>query len=85
MGVETIDCRKVAELVGIKTFINEFVAYTALAKYINNQKNLTWYEGLYNTTVYNDTWHYQGGDIVYKYLNITLENGVLQVCNSSNF
>ncbi|XP_071506310.1 solute carrier family 28 member 3-like [Diadema antillarum] len=31
MGVEWADCRTVAELIGIKTFINEFVAYERLA------------------------------------------------------
>jgi len=86
MGVETADCRKVAELVGTKTFINEFVAYTELAKYIDNAKNLTWYEGLANQTisntsdsVYNSTWHYVDGDIVYDDLNITLTGGILSV------
>eukprot|EP00058_Branchiostoma_floridae_P022180 XP_002607670.1 hypothetical protein BRAFLDRAFT_123273 [Branchiostoma floridae] len=37
MGVEWKDCRLVAELIGIKTFLNEFVAYEALAKIINNR------------------------------------------------
>lgn len=39
MGVEWSDCHRVAELIGIKTFLNEFVAYDHLAKYINNRKN----------------------------------------------
>ncbi|XP_078666868.1 solute carrier family 28 member 3-like isoform X2 [Branchiostoma floridae x Branchiostoma belcheri] len=37
MGVEWKDCRLVAELIGIKTFLNEFVAYEALAKIIKNR------------------------------------------------
>ncbi|CAH1251934.1 SLC28A3 [Branchiostoma lanceolatum] len=37
MGVEWRDCRLVAELIGIKTFLNEFVAYEALAKIIKNR------------------------------------------------
>lgn len=78
MGVDVVDCRRVAELIGIKTFINEFVAYTALAKYIDNQNNLTWYENKYNSTMYNTTWHYDGADIVYDLRNITLEKGILQ-------
>jgi hypothetical protein len=32
MGVHQADCRVVGELIGIKTFINEFVAYEALSK-----------------------------------------------------
>ena len=31
MGVEPVDCRRVAELVGLKITINEFVAYTRLS------------------------------------------------------
>ncbi|XP_071941628.1 solute carrier family 28 member 3-like [Antedon mediterranea] len=34
MGVEWNDCRLVAELIGIKTFINEFVAYERLGEII---------------------------------------------------
>ncbi|KAJ8314278.1 hypothetical protein KUTeg_008839 [Tegillarca granosa] len=85
MGVEMVDCRKVAELIGVKTFVNEFVAYTELSVYINNQKNLTWYEGLVNTTsnstnlTYTGAWYYNKGDIVYNDLNITLVGGLLQV------
>ena len=30
MGVAQEDCRQVAELIGIKTFVNEMVAYTEL-------------------------------------------------------
>ena len=30
MGVNIEDCRKVAKLIGIKTFVNEFVAYLEL-------------------------------------------------------
>lgn len=86
MGVDTGDCPRVAELVGIKTFINEFVAYTELSVYIDNAKNLSWYEGLAhgnnsNVTsgVFNATWRYVNGDIVYDDLNITLVGGVLSV------
>ncbi|XP_071826551.1 solute carrier family 28 member 3-like [Apostichopus japonicus] len=39
MGVEVKDCRIVAELVGYKTFLNEFVAYGKLAEYIANRQN----------------------------------------------
>ncbi|XP_033101705.1 solute carrier family 28 member 3-like isoform X2 [Anneissia japonica] len=36
MGVEWKDCGIVAELIGTKTFVNEFVAYDRLAGYIND-------------------------------------------------
>ena len=78
MGVETEDCRRVAELIGVKTFINEFVAYTELSKYIHNRENLTWYEG-YNSTLFNSTWHYDGDNIEYDHMNITPNKGVLHV------
>lgn len=32
MGVEWNDCLKVSELIGVKTFINEFVAYDQLGE-----------------------------------------------------
>ena len=81
MGTHMEDCRKVAKLVGIKTFVNEFVAYMSLSVYIDNVKNLTWYEGLGNLTLNgtSPTWHYNNDDIVYDHLNITLEGGVLDV------
>ena len=31
MGVEWVDCEKVAKLIGLKTLVNEFVAYKELA------------------------------------------------------
>ncbi len=39
MGVEWDDCGKVAELLGIKTFINEFVAYERLSELISNRQS----------------------------------------------
>ena len=38
MGVEWRDCDVVAELLGIKTFLNEFVAYAKLSDYIKNRQ-----------------------------------------------
>ncbi|XP_073256992.1 solute carrier family 28 member 3-like isoform X4 [Porites lutea] len=38
MGVEWRDCDVVAELLGIKTFLNEFVAYAKLSEYIKNRQ-----------------------------------------------
>ena len=39
MGVSWEDCPEVASLMGTKTIINEFVAYTQLAELINNREN----------------------------------------------
>ena len=38
MGVQWKDCGAVAELLGIKTFLNEFIAYEQLGKLIENRK-----------------------------------------------
>lgn len=40
MGVEWKDCDVVAELLGTKTFLNEFIAYTQLAGFIKNRQAL---------------------------------------------
>ena len=40
MGVSWDDSFKVAELLGIKTFVNEFVAYEQLAKLIKNRRQM---------------------------------------------
>ena len=45
MGVDVSDCSKVAELIGFKTFINEFVAYSELGKLIENRKIFDAYVG----------------------------------------
>ncbi|EDV25380.1 uncharacterized protein TRIADDRAFT_24504 [Trichoplax adhaerens] len=37
MGVEWKDAHRVAELIGMKTFLNEFIAYDALSKLIKNR------------------------------------------------
>ncbi|XP_077999990.1 solute carrier family 28 member 3-like [Glandiceps talaboti] len=39
LGVEWEDCRIIAGLIGIKLFLNEFVAYEKLAELINNREN----------------------------------------------
>ena len=36
MGVEIKDCEKVARLIGVKTFLNEFIAYRELGTLIKN-------------------------------------------------
>ena len=41
MGVEWSDCTKVAKLVGVKTFLNEFLAFGQLSVFIKNRKNMT--------------------------------------------
>lgn len=38
MGVDWIDCPLVAQLLGTKTFLNEFIAYDRLGDYIKNRE-----------------------------------------------
>ena len=57
MGVEIIDCRKVAQLIGIKTFLNEFIAYQELGQFIDNRR--LFYEHVAN----NGSWYERGDDI----------------------
>ena len=40
MGVEFDDCRKVARMIGVKTFLNEFIAYRYLGDLIINKAAL---------------------------------------------
>ncbi|XP_069114634.1 solute carrier family 28 member 3-like [Argopecten irradians] len=84
MGVDVADCRKVAEMIGTKIFINELVAYTELSVYMANKQNLTWYEQKtqnMSSLIANGSdvtrWYYSGEDIVYADLNITLRKGIL--------
>ena len=76
MGVPPTDCRIVGKLIGIKTFINEFVAYDSLSTIIKNDANLTWYTSHSN---YTGGYRYEGLDITYTDFNHTLVGGVLKV------
>ncbi|XP_061179507.1 solute carrier family 28 member 3-like [Saccostrea echinata] len=80
MGVDTQNNNifKVAELIGYKTFVNEFYAYGKLSVYIHNRENLTWYENLpKNDSTFTGRWHYSGDDIVYEDFDHILEKGLL--------
>ncbi|XP_048753864.2 solute carrier family 28 member 3-like isoform X2 [Ostrea edulis] len=92
MGTDVPDCRRVAELIGIKTFTNEFVAYTELSHLIENKKNFTDYTAHWNSS---SDWYYRGEDIILPYVNQTLKNGIISekseviatyaLCGFSNF
>ena len=70
MGVSIDDCRKMAELIGVKIFINEFVAYKDLSVLIDNSRTFRDYNG---------TWTRLNDDIHLHDTNITLVGGVLHV------
>ena len=81
MGIHIKDCSKVAQLIGIKTVINEFVAYESLSQLISNRKLLD--QHIMN----NGSWNWSREDIVLSHLNgssTILENGIIEV-NMSGF
>jgi len=76
MGVHLADCRKVAGLIGTKTFLSEFIAYLQLSQLIGNRKALKGH------MANNGTWHWSGDDVVLTSVGLedtVLTNGVISV------
>lgn len=76
MGVDSDDCRKVAQLIGTKTFLNEFVAYSDLSVFIDNRGS--WLEHVNN----NGSWYSSGDDVIMTSPganDTTLTNGIMSV------
>jgi len=76
MGVNVPDCRKVAELIGIKTFINEFVGYLYLSQLIRNR------HALESHVANNGTWHWLDDNVILTAPGLddtVLKNGVITV------
>ncbi|XP_060589512.1 sodium/nucleoside cotransporter 2-like [Ruditapes philippinarum] len=73
MGVEPDDCRKVAELVGVKTFTNEFIAYGDLKVLIQNRKDLGNYTDFFNTT----DWFWKDENVVLNITGAVLKGGFI--------
>ncbi|KAL5006302.1 hypothetical protein ScPMuIL_015108 [Solemya velum] len=93
MGTDADDCFKLAELIGIKTFTNEFIAYLRLSKLIQNGKVFNNYTSFYNAT---GSWYAENGNIVLgDWQNTTLIGGYMSakselistyaLCGFSNF
>ncbi|XP_076437352.1 putative transporter HI_0519 [Babylonia areolata] len=80
MGVDGSDVFKLGELIGTKTFLNEFYAYTELAVYIKNRKNFEDYQMNYTLglpTHPTGYWEYLGDDIYLKDIKMTLIGGLM--------
>lgn len=77
MGADVADCPKVAELLGVKTFVNEYLAYSQLGDLISNR--LRWQEHIAN----NGTYYYVGQDIALHGTDNILINGFLSVSTIS--
>ena len=80
MGVEVGDCRIVGRMVGIKTFINEFIAYEDLGRVKANRK-------MYDSLIRKgsvDKWIVDGSsNWIHKEANVTLSGGVISVSSPS--
>nr|AKN21617.1 slc28a-2 [Schmidtea mediterranea] len=74
IGIDYRDCFKVAELFGIKIFLNEFIAYQKLGTMINNKQ-------IYDAVNWSITTAEQmGDDLVLFGLNKTvLKNGIILI------
>lgn len=73
LGTSLSDVRKVAGMIGTKTFLNEFVAYAELGVYISNTQTYNEYlsDSTYNgTTTVND-------DVIINYTGEVLKGGIL--------
>ena len=76
MGVNVADCRKVAEMIGTKTFLNEFVAYSQLSQLIHNRETLE------RHVTDNGTWYWHDDDVILTspgFNDTVLTNGVITV------
>ena len=73
MGIDIADCGRVAELLGVKIFLNMIVAYTRLAELMANR------EALEAHLAANGTFSSVGRDVILHEVNVTLANGVMQV------
>ena len=76
IGVSVPDCRKVAELIGTKTFLSEIIAYKQLSVFARNRRAFS------SHVAHNGTWYWSGDDIVLRTTgleDITLTNGIITV------
>ncbi|XP_033761485.1 uncharacterized transporter HI_0519-like [Pecten maximus] len=72
MGIDAIDCLKVAEMLGVRMFATLALSYIQMGSYFNNKDQYNKYTALYNNTVLTSS-----GDIFLPNWNETLKNGIL--------
>ncbi|XP_071102904.1 solute carrier family 28 member 3-like [Haliotis cracherodii] len=72
MGVATQDCGKMGELLGIKIFGTSTISFSQLGIMKRNRQELLDY-----VTTHNDTWHWQGSDVILEATNQTLLYGIV--------
>ncbi|GFO34166.1 solute carrier family 28 member 3 [Plakobranchus ocellatus] len=82
MGVEVSDCRPVARMLGIKVFINEYLAFENLG--VMRSNNLIFQN--YSSSLPNATWHWtQTDDVLLDATGQVLKGGVISVSWFSSF
>ncbi|XP_041366880.1 solute carrier family 28 member 3-like [Gigantopelta aegis] len=74
MGTYPQDCRRIAQLVGVKTFTNEFIAYQRLKDLLENKKLWLNYTQVYNSS---SDWLWRDQDAFLVRTNVTLVGGFL--------
>ncbi|XP_021350783.1 solute carrier family 28 member 3-like isoform X2 [Mizuhopecten yessoensis] len=72
MGIDAIDCLKVAEMLGVRMFATLILSYIRMGKYLSNKEKYNEYTAIYNNTVLTAS-----DDIFLPNWNTTLENGIL--------
>ncbi|XP_021350798.1 uncharacterized protein LOC110448730 [Mizuhopecten yessoensis] len=72
MGIDAIDCLKVAEMLGVRMFATVALGYLQMGTYFTNKEKYNEYNEIYNNTVLTSS-----GDIFLPNWNLTLENGIL--------
>ncbi|KAL8560386.1 hypothetical protein ACOMHN_006117 [Nucella lapillus] len=77
MGVDKEDVLKLGELIGTKTFLNEFYAYTELAVYIKNRKIFDEYLANHTLGLNSGSWEYIGQNIYLNDIGESLLKGLM--------
>ena len=85
MGTEPgLDCRRLAELVGVKTFTNEFIAYQRLKELLVNRQVWKNYSLAYDITNSSNV-NYDDLNINLTQWNVVLEKGFLSVSDTHSW
>lgn len=82
LGIDVQDGQRVAELLGVKVFINEIIAYTTLGQYRKNRMKFEEYIS-HNFTEWSS--NSETNDILLHGWNVTLQGGFLTVSSRIRF
>lgn len=89
MGIRTVDCFKVAQLIGVKIFLNEFLAYKQLGQLIENQQIVSQFinatltnstqAGIFTSDAFNNTFYCSKTALHLITTNATIIGGFISV------